>query len=495
MSLNEIIEWLREKAIRHLCLDSRSVERGDVFVVLAGATHDGSRFIPQAIERGATAFLIEAGTQCTFAAHAIDLPSKPYLIIPALREKLSLLASVWYAHPSESLRVIGITGTNGKTSSAQWIAQGLEHIGTRAGSIGTLGCTGLLAPPKHDYTTPDVLSLHRYLSAFRDEAVNTVALEVSSHALDQHRVDDVAFHTALFTNLSRDHLDYHSSLTAYGEAKARLFEAHRVERAVINIDDPWGEVLAQRWKKNHSQAPLLTYGLTSSAELRAQFQDKPSGLELKLKSPYGSDDVYCPHLNGRFNVFNLLGIIGVWMHLGLSWSQIVDVLPSIQPVPGRMNKLGGSQGIPTIMIDYAHTPDALENVLSTLHALRDATQGKLWCVMGAGGDRDPGKRPLMGQTASRCADRVVITNDNPRTEDPVVIAQQIFEGIPLLNRSNVVIELDRRQAIEQTLNAADSHDIILISGKGHELYQELNGVKMPFSDRDEVANWIKRNVG
>ena len=386
--------------------------------------------------------------------------------------------------------MVGITGTNGKTSSAQWIAKGLQQLGQTAGTIGTLGCTGLATPPKHEYTTPDVLSMHRWLRLFSDHHIQTVAMEVSSHALDQHRADDVHFHTALFTNLSRDHLDYHSSLETYGEAKARLFTDHHVAHAVINIDDAWGKELAQRWKKTYPQSPLLTLSLEQPADLYAKVYDSPAGLELALTTAYGSDTVLLPYLNGRFNASNVLGVIGVWLHLGISWSQILSVLPTIEPVPGRMNKFGGKHGAPTVIVDYAHTPDALEKVLLALHPLRDNTKGKLWCVFGAGGDRDPGKRPLMGSIAAQFADKVVITSDNPRTEEPHLIAQGVYEGVPLTSRSYVQIDVDRRHAIAHTLNAAASEDIILIAGKGHEPYQEVHGVRTPFSDAEEVQKWL-----
>lgn len=491
LHINDQISWLKKHAIRNLCLDSREVEPGDAFVVLAGATHDATRFIPQAIERGATALLIEADTESVRNGSETSLSTAlPYLVVPNLRQQLSALAHAWYDHPSKAINVIGITGTNGKTSSAQWIAKGLQQLGQAAGTIGTLGCTGLATPPKHEYTTPDVLSLHRWLRLFNDNQVKNVAVEISSHALDQQRADDVYFHTVLFTNLSRDHLDYHPSFDAYGEAKARLFTDHHVGHAVINIDDAWGQELARRWKAQHPHAPLLTLGLEQPADLSAVVRDTPAGLELGLKTPAGSDTVLLPHLNGRFNASNVLGVIGVWLHLGLNWNQIVSLLPSIEPVPGRMNKFGGRQGAPTVIVDYAHTPDALEKVLLALHPLRDTTGGKLWCIFGAGGDRDPGKRPLMGITAAQLADKVVITSDNPRSEEPKLIAQSIYDGIAAESRQHVQIEVDRRQAIAQTLNAAAPGDIVLIAGKGHEPYQEIKGVRTPFSDTEEVQKWL-----
>jgi UDP-N-acetylmuramyl-tripeptide synthetase len=486
LNTNGVVSWLHKHAVRNLCLDSREIEVGDAYVVLAGATHDATRFIPQAIERGAAALLIDSETDFVRNGQAVALP---HLAVPELRQTLSSLADSWYGQPSRALQVIGVTGTNGKTSSAQWIAKGLQYVGQAAGTMGTLGCTGLATPPKHEYTTPDVLSMHRWLRLFSDNHVNTVAIEVSSHALDQHRADDVHFHTALYTNLSRDHLDYHSSLEAYGEAKARLFTHHHVERAVINIDDSWGQTLVQRWKNSHPGAPLLTLSLEQPADLNAKVHDSPAGLELALKTPYGSDTILLPHLNGHFNASNILGVIGVWLHLGLSWSQIVTLLPGIEPVPGRMNKFGGKNGAPTVIVDYAHTPDALEKVLLALHPLRDTTGGKLWCIFGAGGDRDPGKRPLMGRIAAQFADKIVITSDNPRSEEPGVIAQDIYAGIPEQSRHFVQVEVDRRQAIAQTLSAAASGDIVVITGKGHEPYQEVKGIRSPFSDAEEVQKW------
>lgn len=493
LPLDALVAWLRRHAVRNICLDSRAVETGDAFVVLLGATHDGTEFIPQALERGAVALLTEASTEGARGEGEDQLLREiPSLAVPHLREQLSSLADTWYDHPSRELNVVALTGTNGKTSSVQWIAQGLARLGQAAGTIGTLGCTGLAAPPKHEHTTPDAFSLHHWLRLFRENQVNIVAMEVSSHALDQHRTDDVRFHTAVFTNLSRDHLDYHHSLEAYGAAKARLFTEHHVDHAVINIDDSFGRDLANRWKAHHPGAPLLTLGLDRPADLQAVVRDTPAGLELDLKTPSGSDTVLLPRLNGRFNASNVLGVIGVWLHLGLPWHQVLALLPHIEPAPGRMNRFGGGRGAPTVIVDYAHTPDALEKVLLALHPLRATTGGKLWCLFGAGGDRDPGKRPLMGIAAAQFADRVVITSDNPRSEEPSSIAQQIYEGIPSEARKEkeVVIDVDRRRAIAHVLNVAALEDIVVIAGKGHETYQEIDGVRTPFSDTEEVQRWL-----
>ncbi len=317
-------------------------------------------------------------------------------------------------------------------------------------------------------------------------------MEVSSHALDQRRTNDVHFHTALFTNLSRDHLDYHRTLENYGEAKARLFTNHQVGRAVINIDDVWGRELTKRWKAYHPGAPLLTFSLEHPADLQAEVYDSPAGLELKLQIPCGSDTVLLPHLNGRFNASNILGVIGVWLHLGVSWKQILTLLPHVRPVLGRMNRFGGEAlRAPTIIVDYAHTPDALEKVLLALHGLRKSTGGKLWCIFGAGGDRDPGKRPLMGAVAAEHADRVVITTDNPRSEKPADIAEDVYVGTHAISHQNVNIEVDRRRAIITTLTATAPEDIVLIAGKGHETYQEVAGIRTHFSDAEEVESWLR----
>lgn len=497
ISILELKNWLQQYPISNLCLDSRCVEVGDAFIVLAGATHNATQFIPQAIERGAAAILIEAQTAFTedSTLHAELSLQVPYLIVPQLREKLSALADVWYQQPSQAIQLVGITGTNGKTSSAQWLAKGLQQLGQSAGTIGTLGCTGLPTPPKHEYTTPDVLSLHRWLRLFAESQVKTVALEVSSHALDQHRADDVHFHTAIFTNLSRDHLDYHESFEAYAEAKARLFTEHKVGHAVINIDDAWGRELVKRWKSQPIARPLLTVSLTdTAADLFAMVRDSQAGLELALQTPFGSGTVVLPHLNGRFNASNALGVLGAWLHLGLSWEQVLYLLPLIQPAPGRMNRLGGKAGAPTVIVDYAHTPDALEKVLLALHPLRETTGGKIWCIFGAGGDRDPGKRPIMGATAANYADYPVVTSDNPRSEEPAAIAADVYAGIPEAYHAVTRVEVDRRRAIAQTLEAAQPNDIVLIAGKGHEPYQEIKGVKTPFSDAEEVEKWLSSRL-
>jgi len=456
--------------ISGLTLDSRRVNRGDAFFALRGTQGHGIDFAASAVQRGAQVVLAEAP-----AVEVVPL-DVPLLWIDGLREQVGEIAARFYSRPTEAMRVVGITGTNGKTSCVQLLAQALTFLGHRAASIGTLGA-GLHGDLlEGERTTPDAITVQRQFANFRDAGVSHVAMEVSSHALDQGRVSAVDFEVAGFTNLTRDHLDYHGSMEAYGNAKAKLFSWAGLQAAVINIDDAFGadllaslpaEVKALRVSSTDaSDADVLATAIVTSAE----------GLVFQLHTPWGIRTVNS-RLLGRFNVANLLTVAACLGALGETFARIVAALESLQPVNGRMSRLGGSHGTPLVVVDYAHTPDALEQALT---ALRAHCAGRLVCVFGCGGERDAGKRPLMGDIAARLADVAIVTDDNPRGEDGDAIVAQIVAGMGA--SKSMAVERDRAKAITQALQLAHAGDVVLIAGKGHETYQEGAVGKRPFDD-------------
>lgn len=457
--------------VEGLQLDSRAVGKGDLFFAVPGSQADGRLFIDSAIAQGAVAVLVEAKDQAEkITAHQ----QTPIIPVELLTEKISAIAGRFYHDPSAHLSIIGVTGTNGKTTTTQFIAQALSLMNVACGVMGTVGVglSGSLIPLLN--TTPNAIDVQRYLAQLLQKGAKAVAMEVSSHGLDQHRVDSVRFHTALFTNLSRDHLDYHVTMQAYGQAKAKLFLHAELQRAVINFDDDFGLTLASGISQ---KIPTYTYSVLSS---KANIYAKnvilnEQGIRATVVTPWGEGELISPLL-GQFNLSNLLGVLSVLCSYGYELNQILDVLSVLKPIVGRMQHLGGDDK-PLVVVDYAHSPDALQNVLITLRA---HCVGKLWCVFGCGGDRDTGKRPLMGSVSESYADVVVLTNDNPRFEESESIISQILEGIK--NKNNIFIKSDRAEAIAFAIAQADVNDVILIAGKGHEQYQEIKDIKTPFSD-------------
>ena len=456
--------------IRGLSLDSRRVRAGEAFLALRGAHAHGIAFAPDAVARGAAAVLAETPAP----EHLPALPEAPVLWIGDLAAHAGTLAARWYGEPSRALTVIGVTGTNGKTTTVQLLAQALQQLGHRAATIGTLGAGlhGQLAAGER--TTPDAVAVHGLLADFRDAGASHVAMEVSSHALEQGRVNAVAFDLALFTNLTRDHLDYHGSMAAYGAAKAKLFAWPGLRAAVINIDDDFGRVLAVRLPAGVRR---LTTGIASAdADVRASvIRSSDAGLAFRLHTPWGAADVTSALL-GRFNVANLLGVAAALGARGVDFDALCAALAALTPVPGRMSRLGGSAA-PLVVVDYAHTPDALQQALT---ALRAHCRGVLICVFGCGGERDAGKRLEMGAIAARLADRAIVTDDNPRGEDGDAIVAAIRAGMPA--DAVVSVQRDRAAAIAAAVAAARPGDVVLIAGKGHEPYQEIAGVRRPFDD-------------
>ena len=475
--------------IERIVSDSRRVAPGVAFFAYPGEAADGRRHILEALARGAAAVVWEVEGFAWDPAWAV-----PNVGVKGLKQEAGRLAHEYYGRPSEALWVCGVTGTNGKTSCSQWVSAALGAHGESAGVIGTLGAAFGGRSVDLGNTTPDALELHRLLAEFRDEGAKAVAMEVSSHGLVQGRVNGVLFDCALFTNLTHDHLDFHGSMEAYAAAKARLFEFESLEHAVLNLDDVVGVRLARRL----AERGLPTTGYSLSTEGIApgsvgqfiaarEIRVAPESTQVVLVTSWGEREVTLRQL-GRFNVSNILGVLGCLVARGLDFDAALAAIASLPDVPGRMQRLGGA-GRPLVVIDYAHTPDALEKALHALRPVADASGGHVVALFGAGGDRDALKRPRMGEVASRLADRVVLTSDNPRSENPMAIIDAIRSGVSIVHE----VEPDRARAIAAAIRAAQPCDVVLIAGKGHETYQEIAGRRLPFSDvvvaEQSLAAW------
>jgi len=459
---------LAQLKISGICQDSRIVKPGDLFFARNGVNHKGIDFVCSAAAEGAVAAIVDDAELA--AADSIDV-TIPLIGVTDVAALIGEVASRFFGEPSLHMRVVGVTGTNGKTSCAHYIAQLLEGCGEVCGLIGTVG-NGLLGQlSEASHTTPDAIGVHRLLAELRSEGATAVVMEVSSHALDQQRVSGVHFRAAGFTNLSRDHLDYHGDMENYGAAKARLFFDMDIEHQVVNADDPYGATILAR-KDGQDR---IGFGESERAVVRASgVKLSATGISARIETPQGTFGLDTG-LIGRFNLSNLLLAIALIEKMGYPLNQIETALGNLTPVAGRMQLVSRKQ--PLVVVDYAHTPDALEKALE---ALRSHCEGLLWCVFGCGGDRDTGKRTQMAEVAERLADRIVVTSDNPRTEDPQHIISMIMAGFG--STENVICEADRKRAIEQAIAVLEPQDILLIAGKGHENYQDIQGVKMPFDD-------------
>ena len=459
--------------IHHMTADSRQVQPGSLFVAYKGESADGRAYINQAIEKGAVAVIWD---DADFVWHADwQLPNQP---ISHLKQHVGEIASEFYGDPSKDIWMIGVTGTNGKTTCTHWLAQAFSAVNRQSAVIGTLGNGVMGDLSKTMNTTPDSILLHSLLASYLAKKIEVVAMEVSSHGLDQGRVNGVAFDVAVFTNLTRDHLDYHGSIQAYGEAKKKLFDWIGLKAAVINRDDAYGVKLAS--ELNEKGLSVITYGLNENFSgpndiAVKNMQLNEMGMTLEVSTPQGEVTIHA-NVIGQFNAYNLLAVLATLLASGVSLSDAVHALSLIKPVPGRMQQLGGGEH-PLIVVDYAHTPDALEKALNSVRSLL-LPNSELYCVFGCGGDRDEGKRPLMGRIASNLANHIVVTSDNPRSESPKRIIQSVMTGV---NQEAVSIE-DRAEAIRYAVKRARRGDLVLIAGKGHEEYQEIAGVKYPFSD-------------
>lgn len=451
-----------------IAVDSRAVRTGDLFVALRGTQLDGRRFIEEAVRQGAAAVACDENIDGD--------PGVPVFVMPEGRVSAAKIAAAFYGRPADRLCCIGVTGTNGKTTSAYLIEHLLAASGHRPGVIGTISRRYAGVEEPSSETTPGPVDLHRTLRRMVEAGCDHLVMEVSSHALDQRRVEGIGFGVALFTNLTQDHLDYHRDMEAYFEAKALLFTALGPDRtAVINADDPWGARMAAR-----TRGRVLTYGSSPSAHLRAVSQSWDGRRTRLILETEGRTIECAVPLIGRHNVSNVLGALGVLSALGEDIERCVEALEGFGGVPGRLESIERGQQFP-VFVDFAHTPDGLENVLSALRPYV-ASQGRLIVVFGCGGDRDRTKRPKMGAIAARLADSVIVTSDNPRSEDPSAIAAEIRAGFPAGYKSAVTV-LDRSRAVREALLKARAGDIVLLAGKGHEQYQIVKGVRLDYSDR------------
>ena len=460
---------LLKSGYSHMTADSRQVKAGSVFVAYKGEAADGRHYIEQAIKNGAGAVVWE---QVGFNWDASwQVPNQA---VEHLKQKIGQIASEFYGEPSQHLWMVGVTGTNGKTTCTHWLAQAFSALNKKAALVGTLG-NGILNDGLSETknTTPDSILLHEMLADYLHQKAQVVAMEVSSHGLDQGRVNGVAFDIAVFTNLTRDHLDYHGDMAAYANAKKKLLEWGGLKVAVLNCDDDFGAEVAAELKAKNKQ--VMTYSIANkSADVFArsvEFSER--GMTLKVITRFGEATIQA-NLVGEFNAYNLLAVLATLLASNVSLNDAVKTLETLKPVAGRMQQYGGG-AMPLVVVDYAHTPDALEQVLKSL---RTQTKGQLICVFGCGGERDSGKRPLMGKVACDKADKVIVTSDNPRSEAPAAIIDAVMQGT---NSKAISIE-NRAEAIGLAIRNAGSGDVILLAGKGHENYQEIAGVKYPFSD-------------
>jgi UDP-N-acetylmuramoyl-L-alanyl-D-glutamate--2,6-diaminopimelate ligase len=468
-------------AVRGLTDDSRHVTEGGCFVAVRGLRVDGHRFIPQAVERGARAIVAEPPD---------PLPDRPVgrILVPDTRRALPRLAAAYFGHPSRALTVVAITGTNGKTTTSYLVEALLRARGLETGVVGTIQYVvrGVARPAGQ--TTPEALELHGLLAEMVAAGAGGVAMEVSSHALDLRRVDGIAFDVAVFTNLTQDHLDYHGTMARYAEAKGRLFFELLAESgkpgaaAVLNADDPVGAGWARRLAAERPAIRVLTFGLGSGHAVRPRrYESALGGIRLDAETPAGAVTLASP-LIGEHNVMNLLGAMATGVALGLSPAAIGQALGSVSAVPGRFERVDAGQDF-LVVVDYAHTPDALRRVLETARPL---TRGRLGVVFGAGGDRDRAKRPIMGRIAAELADRVWLTSDNPRSEDPRAIIEEISVGVVPDPPEGYTSHPDRRVAIHDALGWTRAGDTLVIAGKGHETYQIVGTQVLPFDDRQVV---------
>ncbi len=476
--------WLRLRTRGTLRADSRSVQDGDGFLAWPGAATDARAFVPAVLAAGATACLYEHGGS---AALGLDMDDARLASYAGLKAAAAPIAAAFFDQPSASLQVLAITGTNGKTSSAWWLAQALAAAGRRCAVVGTLGIGEPGRVVANGLTTPDPVLLQHQLRRLVDEGCVACALEASSIGLAESRLDGLHIHTAVFTNFTQDHLDYHGTMQAYWQAKARLFDWPGLQAAVINVDDPQGAELARQLAER-SELDLWTVSCEGPARLMAQdLQLDGSGTRFQVRLGDQAATVRVP-VAGRYNVSNLLGVIAGLLSLGLDLNQAVSACQAITPVPGRMESLGGDSD-PLVVIDYAHTPDALQQALEALRPLARQRGGQLWVVFGCGGDRDRLKRPLMAAVAERSADRLVLTSDNPRSEAPQDIVQAMLAG--LTRTALAQVEIDRARAIALALSQAQTADVVLVAGKGHEAHQEVQGQRLPFSDRDQALQALQ----
>lgn len=466
--------------ITDLCSDSRKVEPSNLFIAQKGFHVDATQFIDDAIKKGAAAILVSEEFQASFLEFRNQTP---IFAVPNLAELIGELASKFYDYPSQQMNVIGVTGTNGKTSTTYYVAQILEKLNVKTAVIGTTGNGFLPELEEANFTTPDPIQLQRLMLSLLQRKAKAVVMEVSSHGLAQHRVAGIRFKGAAFTNLTRDHLDFHGTMENYGQAKQRLFKDFNIEFAVVNQDDLFGQKI---FAELDPAIKKMSYGVTEkTSHIHVEeIQYHAQGMAAKLVTPNGTGTLHV-RLMGSFNLSNILAAIGIVLQMGFELQQILPIIPELKSVSGRMETFGGGDK-PLIIIDYAHTPDALAQALN---AIRSHCKNNIWCVFGCGGDRDPGKRPLMGKIASTMADYVVVTDDNPRHELSSNIVNDILSGIS--KTEAITVEPNRKQAIAYAIQKAKPGDVVLIAGKGHENYQQIGDHRIPFSDQLEVQQQLE----
>lgn len=497
MDINQIVQWLKNlspTATLRFVADSRKVQPGDVFFAYPVGKGDGRNYIQQAIEQGAQAVVYEESAWN-------EKWNVPHFAVQNLLWQSGFIVSSYLNQPDASLFTVAVTGTNGKTSCTQWIARALSLSGTPSCVIGTLGVgvakNGLMSEfDVTGFTTPDAIQLQQKIKAQHELGIGALAIEASSIGLQQGRMNGMHVDVAVLTNFTRDHLDFHGDMTNYEAAKTKLFEWPELKTAVLNLDDEVGVRLAQLCKSRGTK--VIGYSINDhDAELRASaLRNYHGGTSFHLDSPFGSG-VIKTQMFGRFNVSNVLAVLATLFVKGIAWREAVHAVEQLTSVPGRMEQLNSS-GRVLVIIDYAHTPDALEKSLLNLKEVATERQGKLWCVFGCGGDRDSGKRPEMGKIAE-LADEIMVTSDNPRGEDPEVIMAQIAAGFTPNRLPKPMMEPDRAKAILYAIKHAEKNDVVLLAGKGHEAYQEIKGKKVPFSDVDHahiaLANIASKGVG
>ncbi|WP_091999382.1 UDP-N-acetylmuramoyl-L-alanyl-D-glutamate--2,6-diaminopimelate ligase [Polaromonas sp. OV174] len=464
--------WLRERVTGSLCTDSRGVGSGDGFIAWPGAATDGRKYVGAALAAGAQACLVEHE-----GAAAYGFTDERVATYKGLKAATGPIAAAYFDGPSQQLQVVAVTGTNGKTSTAWWLAQALGRLGKKCGVVGTLGIGEPGAMVSNGLTTPDPVLLQQQLRRFVAEGFSACALEASSIGIVERRLDATAIQVAMFTNFTQDHLDYHASMQDYWEAKRMLFDWPGLKATVINVDDIKGLELSRSLVD--AGLDVWTFSCGRPARLQAQeIHHDTHGLSFDVLEGAERHRISA-RLVGQYNVSNLLGVIAALRAMGMPLVDAVGACGDLLPVPGRTETIA-AEGLPLVVIDYAHTPDALEKVLTALRPVASSRGGQLWCVFGCGGDRDASKRPLMAAVAEVHADQVVVTSDNPRSENPLTIIGQILLG--LSHRDAVHVQADRAAAIAHALSLAQAQDVVLLAGKGHEAYQEIQGVKHPFSD-------------
>ncbi len=503
-SVEQASQWLHERLATGqlhrvggglLHTDSRRVKAGDAFIAWPGAATDGREYVASALQAGANACLIEAS-----GAAAYGFDDARIAQFDGLKAASGLIAAAYFSQPSRALDVVAVTGTNGKTSTAWWLAQSLnllrknEH--TTQYSCGLIGTLGMGTPGRMmatGLTTPDPVMLQAELSRLRDTGATACAMEASSIGLAEHRMAGTQIRVAIFTNFTQDHLDYHGSMEAYWLAKRALFDMPGLQAAVINLDDAKSDELVRHCKERGLQI-ISTSQLRTDATLRSSTPDyQMSSMTFVVHEGAEKQHMNCPVV-GDFNAANMLGVIGALRAIGVSLKEACIALSDCTAVPGRM-ELVSEPRKPLMVVDYAHTPDALAQALAALRAISVARGGKLWCVFGCGGNRDVAKRPLMAQAAEQGADQIIVTSDNPRHESPDAIAMQVMAGFAGSHRSHKPqLELDRAQAIQRAVMQAAASDVILVAGKGHEETQEIAGIKHPFSDREQALASLKRRT-